>query len=216
MYICNYCGRHLKKKYDKCPACGSDSFEKIISEGVEIIKTPPKDGYKINTKNIKHKLFENKIPLYFGLAMIGFVLIFCLSFFLTGISIISKDDKLFGYLFLGFTVLFIVVFIINVIKAVNEVRTDDKDSDRYKKIEKLVKNGLLIKNLPYKLEAIKNNNSSKTVYCIKVVFEIEKGRTLSLKSEPKYYTKLGRADGTVDLLIDPDDYTNYFIDFEIY
>ena len=42
------------------------------------------------------------------------------------------------------------------------------------------------------------------------------GKTLSLVSESKYLTTLGREDGLVDLLIDPDDYSNYFIDFEIY
>ena len=84
------------------------------------------------------------------------------------------------------------------------------------RIKKLSKNGILIKNLPYQLEKNKKYNYGKPIYCIKVLYEIEPGKTLSLKSEPKYLTTLGRSNGTVDLLIDPDDYSNYFIDFEIY
>jgi hypothetical protein len=45
---------------------------------------------------------------------------------------------------------------------------------------------------------------------------VEKGKTKCFESEPKYLTALGRDDGTVDLLLDPNDYNNYFIDFEIY
>ena len=76
---------------------------------------------------------------------------------------------------------------------------------------------MLVKNLKYEIEPIdKKINDNQTVYIIKVTYEFEKGKTKCFKSEPKYLTALGSADGTVDLLIDPNDSDNYFIDFEIY
>lgn len=55
MYVCTYCGRHLKKKYDNCPACGAVELEHIQNIGEEIIRTPPDGGYKVNLKNYKHE-----------------------------------------------------------------------------------------------------------------------------------------------------------------
>ena len=76
---------------------------------------------------------------------------------------------------------------------------------------------MLIKNLNYTIKPLDNQlKGPNTVYVIQVIYEIEKGKTKCFISEPKYLTALGRDDGTVDLLVDPNDYTNYFIDFEIY
>ena len=40
--------------------------------------------------------------------------------------------------------------------------------------------------------------------------------TISSIISKEKYTEKEKKDETVDLLIDPDDYSNYFIDFEIY
>ena len=81
----------------------------------------------------------------------------------------------------------------------------------------LSKNGVLIKNLKYEIKPVKGSiNGRKTVYTIRVIYEMEKGKTKCFDSEPKYLSALGRDDGTVDLLFDPKDPNNYFIDFEIY
>ena len=215
MYICDYCGRHLKKKFDKCPGCGSDKFTHSIFEGVEIIKKPPKDGYKVNIEYYNKEKKTNNIPKIFGIIFIVFVSIFLFTFFYAGISLV-KENEYFGIIFVIVSIIFLIASIKHVWYFFKLSRDANKDVDnRISKINKLTTKGILIKNLPYKVENAKNMNGIiGNDYCIKVVFEIEKGRTLSLKSEPK--KKFGRADGTVDVLIDPDDYNNYFIDFEIY
>lgn len=48
------------------------------------------------------------------------------------------------------------------------------------------------------------------------MYELDNGTKIPLTSEGKYDGRLSREDGTVDLLINPTDHTNYFIDFEIY
>ena len=71
--------------------------------------------------------------------------------------------------------------------------------------------------MKYKVVPVKGAiQGDKTTYKVQVIYEIEKGKTKCFESEPKYLTALGRDDGTVDLLVDPDDYSNYFVDFEIY
>ena len=53
------------------------------------------------------------------------------------------------------------------------------------------------------------------VYCIKVLYD-NNGTEVPFVSNPKYSGKLGDIDGTADLLVDPNDFSNYYIDFEIY
>ena len=51
MYVCEYCNRHLKKKYDVCPGCGGKSFKKVQNYGETKIMNPPKGGYQVNLQN---------------------------------------------------------------------------------------------------------------------------------------------------------------------
>lgn len=51
---------------------------------------------------------------------------------------------------------------------------------------------------------------------MQVEYENASGQIIPLKSEAKYNNVLSDKDGTVDLLIDPNDYSNFFIDIEIY
>ena len=216
MHICNYCGRVLKHDYEKCPGCGGSSFKNKAYLGEEIIKTPPKDGYKVNLINFKYEKKFHWVYLVVGAFMFVFI-----SFFMAGfISPVLGDDVpiFFTYVFIAFAVfafLSIMKAIIDFIGKSNKIRT--KSNNDIKKAEYLSKNGMLIKNLKYEVKpVVKNIDANQTVYIIQVIYEIEKGKTNCFKSEPKYLTALGRDDGTVDLLIDPNNYDNYFIDFEIY
>lgn len=81
---------------------------------------------------------------------------------------------------------------------------------------KLAETGTLIKNLPYKVKPTGTVINGNSIYCIEVIYELKNGTKIPFRSEGKYDGQLSRGDGTVDLLIDPNDHSNYFIDFEIY
>ena len=220
MYVCEYCNRHLKKKYDVCPGCGGKSFKKVQNYGETKIMNPPKGGYQVNLQNFQYQRKQHLAGFIPGIIIIVFGIAVCLPFLFIK-QLMGEDAgafKWFSYIF----VLFGIIGVFNVIKTAlpffkdsHKVRTGaNKD---IKKVQYLSQHGILIKNLKYEIEPVKGTiNSNKTIYVIKVIYEIEKGKTKCFKSEPKYLTKLGRDDGTVDLLVDPKDYSNYFVDFEIY
>ncbi len=215
MYRCKYCNRHLKKKYDKCPACGSNSFEKINNIGQYVIKTPPKDGYKVNIENYKIEKKPGKIILLIGI----FILFYILGFSSTFIFFSSDEElDIFNIVFVLFGLIFLIVGFKTFYDFYKESKKITNPVNRnIKKAKELSKNGILIKNLNYKIKPVdKRIKGPLTVYKIQVLYEVEKGKTKCFESEPKYLTALGRDDVIVDLLLDPNDYNNYFIDFEIY
>ena len=211
MYVCEYCNRHLKKKYKECPGCGGTTFKKIQNYGETIIKKPPKDGYKVNIENFKYQRKGHRVGLIFGLYVVIMGLIFVLLLLPFGGLASSVMLILFAVIFSKPLIKIAGMFF----KSSNEIRSNaDKEIN---KVKYLSQHGMLIKNLRYKIKPMEGSiKGAKTAYIVQVIYEIEKGKTKCFESEPKYLTALGRSDGTVDLLIDPNDYTNYFIDFEIY
>lgn len=218
MFQCNYCKRFLKEKYKNCPGCGSDSFSKVSSFTEQIIKTPPIGGYKVKVTNYKFQKKGLIVPIIIIVYILVFVLLFDSIFISTGVTLTGNDGQgFFGFMYILFGI-FALITPIRIVYVIGKAARKENKSinNDIDKVKKLSQHGILIKNLPYELKMDKKSSYTKPVYRIKVLYEIEKGRTLSLESEPKYLTTLGRENGTVDLLIDPDDYSNYFIDFEIY
>ena len=208
MYRCNYCKRYLKNKYENCPSCGSNSFNIISGVNVLIVNKAPIDGYKLNT----HNYLDLKKDIIFSQNNIVSLIVFS-TFLFMGIIIYLINLYLLGIVLLVVDLIYATYKIIILTNKINGI------NKKVKYINQLSKNGILIKNLPYKLE--KNNEENiivprEDIYKIVVEYEIETGKKITFKSEPKYYNLLINKSGTVDLLIDPDDYTNYFIDFEIY
>lgn len=219
MYRCDYCKRYLKKKYDTCPGCGSDKFTRMESYDYMVIKEPPEGGYKVNLENYKIQKKPYSIPKWVMLIFLIISVLFCTVFIKTGIELIQEDGFAIagGILFIFFALLMIISIITTTKKELKPFKDEEKKiENNMDKIKQLEKKGILVKNLPYELKIVDKKQVGKKIYYIHVVFEIEKGRTLSLKSEPRYLGALGRENGTVDVLIDPDDYSNYYIDFEIY
>lgn len=92
----------------------------------------------------------------------------------------------------------------------------NKVEDNIKRLQKLAIEGVLVKNMPYKLVKSGTVINGNPIYCMQVEYENASGQIIPLKSEAKYNNVLSDKDGTVDLLIDPNDYSNFFIDIEIY
>lgn len=213
MYICEYCGRYLKEKVDKCPGCGGSKFTKTQNIGEIVIKNPPKGGYKVNLVNFKEEKKAYTPLILIGVTIFISILFFSLSFFKIG-----KGNGVLGIPFILFGIFAIISGFIEALAILSPAgKMRHKSNKNMSKIKQLSQKGILIKNLRYSIKPVDNKiDGPNTVYYLSVVYEIEKGKTMNFKSEPKYLTALGRDNGTVDLLIDPNDYTNYFIDFEIY
>ena len=216
MQICNYCGRNLKKEYDTCPGCGSTSFKKTNDFGEKVIKTPPKGGYVISTNNYQKSDNIGKIVICVSLIFLVFSVLFDIPFILGGL-LAGQDDVLFGLTFsltsLATTIPFIIISVVAIIIGKN-IRKKAKNN--IKRVQKLAKEGILVKNMPYELVSSGTVINGQTVYCIKVEYENASNQKIPLTSEAKYDNKIANKNGTADLLIDPNDYSNYFIDIEIY
>lgn len=201
MYICNYCNRVLKQEYEKCPGCGGSSFKTKAFLGETIIKEPPKGGYKINVGNYKKSLRTANIFVIIGVVLIIAPLIFLLPFLLLGFGE--------ALLFAPFEA---VIGIIMLCVALSSKRKIKKSMN---KANKLAKVGMLVKGMQYKEINTGTFVGTKYYKCIEVKFKNSAGVEIPLYSETKYDADIKNPE-TVDLLIDPNDYSNYFIDYEIY
>ncbi len=216
MLVCNYCGRNLKKEYDVCPGCGASSFKNINMIEQYSIKTPPKDGYKINVESYEKNIKISKIVKIIGIGIIIFMVLFDLPFIFGGLLAMSAD-AFFGTSFLAISLCASAVFYAMGIGMIILARNMKKKAlENIERVKKLAKTGLLIKNMPYELKETGTVINGKQIYCIEVQYESKSGKLIPLRSEPKYSNVLGDEDGTVDLLIDPNDFLNYYIDFEIF
>ena len=230
MYRCKYCGRYLKSSYDNCPGCGSNSYEYVNSVGVMKIEEIPKDGYKVNVKNLKTNRWSGlALTLLGGGMLFGSLIDIIITGFVGGVllaypvvdeygEIMSKKEVFSNTStsIWAFGVFGIIMLVIGIPLLIFGIRTMRKHSKQIKDAQTLAHKGLLIKNLPYRIIDSGTRVNDQPIYCIEIVYETENGTKIPLQSEPKYDGKLTRGDDTVDLLIDPENPSNYFIDFEIY
>ena len=86
---------------------------------------------------------------------------------------------------------------------------------RVKIVKYLNQNGQLIKNLPYYMEDTGVSVNDRRIQRPVVDYRLPSGSVIQLRGDGRYDHKYRDADGFVDLLIDPNDFNNYFIDFEI-
>jgi len=206
MRVCKYCGRHLTQNYLYCPGCGSQSFEEIKGTETYVVEKPPAEGYKIDTSYYDRQIEDNK-----GTSILGEVILtifFILGFFAFGFEMV------FEFLFFIFS---------GVITTVSSDRRIRKARDAIVNLHFLSRNGLLIKNLPYNIEkyypakdSSGKNRSATIQYKISVDYKDKEGKVHHLVSEPKREYRLHDVDGRADLLIDPNDISNYYIDVDIH
>lgn len=132
---------------------------------------------------------------------------------IVGVTVSPAEEKILFLTPLLFDLPFLFISILLIGIA---IFTKKKHKELLNKIDYLRFHGTLIKGLEYK---VKNSNvevNGNNIPILVVTYENKAGKTMSLESEPKYNGILNNEDGTVDLLIDENDYSNYYIDFEIY
>ena len=121
------------------------------------------------------------------------------------ISSYETFDNWFLFIFLAIPIVFIAVGLTNIIKVNKKV----------KKIKNLNKTGTLVKGLRYTLKRSNETINNRPVLVPVIEYKIPSGSVITLTGDPRYDRKEYDADGLVDMIIDPNDYSNYFIDFEI-
>ena len=214
MYQCKNCGRYLKSSYNNCPGCGSNNFQQVDNTGVMKITNVPQGGYKINFNNIKKDNIFELVLIIFGIIFIGaglyttfvFIGFNLLVLKTTGESVVGSEPILFDLPFI----------IIGVVLLYVGIKANKKHKVKIEKLKKLTQIGVLIKNLPYDVKPTGTIVNGRSVYCIEIMYELDNGTKIPLISEGRHDGQLSSEEGTVDLLIDPNDYSNYYIDFEIY
>lgn len=86
---------------------------------------------------------------------------------------------------------------------------------KVRKVKKLNQTGTLIKGLPYMIVESGTVINGQPLPAILVEYTLPTGETREFLGEARYDLKTRDADGLVDLLIDLDDPSNYYIDFDI-
>ena len=207
MKKCTYCGRTFKREYETCLGCGASKFKIINNQYNYVITTPPKDGYKINFNNLKKlkmKVQKNIIILT--------VIFIILEFIILNIHYVSyieeKTNSNLGYL-----VIIILIYIMALIKEIIKMINLNK---KINGIKKLTKTGTLIKNMEYVICNSKKLINGKIKVELKINYITKTGLEVPFTSEFNVESKKIKENNTIDLLFDPNDYTNYFMDFEIY
>lgn len=109
----------------------------------------------------------------------------------------------------------LLCMIFPIIIIVFSVISINKVNKRIKAIKILNQKGKLVKNLPYRLENSGTVVNNVPIQIPVVDYTLPSGSTVTLYGDARYDKKSGDADGMVDLVIDEDNPSNYFIDFEI-
>ena len=117
------------------------------------------------------------------------------------------ETKMSGWYILA--MLFIGVFVVAGFLGIRGVRKN------IKRVKWLAENGTLIQGLPYHLVDTGNRVNNRSIYAIEVEYKLPSGSVITLVGDPRYDKQTQDEDGLVDLLIDPNDPDNYYIDFQI-
>lgn len=160
-----------------------------IVDGKEYVYTAKTFDYRVNSSTLKEKniiYYNSQDPSI------------CLS---------ENEMKVYGSTI--FAISIIMIFPIVGLKGILDTRKI------IKKAKWLAQNGTLIKGLKYKMVSTGTKIFGKKIMRIQVEYKLPSGDIIELKGNPRYDFKTHYSDSGADLLIDPNDTNNYYIDFEI-
>ena len=210
MEKCSYCGSIYNKHYETCPACGANSFISEITEEGLMMDTPPQDGYHLKLEDLRYLGNDTQIITWLGIILVILGPLINIPVMIIIKSNGGVSDTPISYIVFTFFMLILILIGTGVVIYDNNRRNIRKI--KLEKLKALSKKGRLIKNLPYEIVS----SSYEGAFNLRVNYFDPEGKLHTLESLPK--TGLDPeeiTDKRVDLLVDPNDYTNYYIDFEI-
>lgn len=143
------------------------------------------------------------------------VIIFTFSFFFIRPSSFGNSysfDFTFAFVHACIDLVIIGIGVLLFSIGFNGVRKANSDLER---VMVLSQRGILIKNIPYEIVLSNVYINGNPICCLKIIYKSATGTEIPLISDQKFNGIYPDKDGTCDLLIDSNDYSNYFIDFEI-
>lgn len=201
MLVCKDCGRYLNYLYDKCPGCGSTNLTHEETKYSFLVEKTPKEGYLLAKELIDFE-FDNPKEIKKGMIKATFlILLFIGVVIFVFFQINNPDDRL----------TIIVPFIIGMAVVFGFFALILKALPTYKnQIVKLYKNGVLYKNVPYKLE-----KGIGMAYIV-VYIDINGEKNRKFRQLVNTNAQMIEDEGYIDLLVNPKDPLIFFMAEDIY
>lgn len=112
--------------------------------------------------------------------------------------------------------LFLVVMILPVVFIIIGGVILIKNIKKIRIMKQLATNGILVKGIPYELVYTNITVNGRSIQAISINYKFPDGSVRNLKGLPLYNIDINNIDsGLCDLLYDPSNYDNYYIDFAI-
>ncbi len=198
MKKCKYCGRYMRNKVDACYSCGSNEFDNNEKDNIIIINAP-KEGFNVPTLYEENEIKKyNRLKKY-GLYTLPFYFLIIFIYWFPLLSII--------YFYIFIQLIFVTIFLIAFgSHGINHYKNE------IKRLNNLKNNGVLVKNLSYKVIPQENN-----YYKYSVSFQMDKNtKSKKIMSNKKFATELFYNDELIDVLVNPSNHDDYYIGFDIY
>lgn len=167
--------------------------------------------YRIDRTSLRKQ--KNTYSMFFIIGIIGisFVSFYLIPRIIGALSISELGLRIaLPLIFFGGAIcLYCISFIIS---AVNGVKIYKKTMSKYDYLEQ---NGRLVKDLPYCVQETGMVVKGRPVIQIVVEYELYNGSVVQLFADRLYGRQFISEYRVVDILIDPNDPNNYYIDFHI-
>ena len=201
MLVCKDCGRYLVNQYDKCPGCGSTNLVHEETKYSFLVENTPKEGYLLAKELIDFK-FDNPKEKKKGIVTAAFlILLFIGVVIFVFFQINNPDDRL----------AIIVPFIIGMAIVFGLLALVAKALPTHKNlILKLYKEGVLYKNVPYKID------KSGYIPYIVVYIDINGEKDRKFRQPVNTETQVIEDQGYIDLLVNPKEPLIFFMAEDIY
>ena len=162
--------------------------------------------YKIDRTNLKK---ERNFKVVFGFVGIVFALLFIAVIVLDSMGMFSENSKNNPIVALLFVLFLFGIFIFIGIDGVKKYK------EKMAKYDYLEQHGRLERGLKYNLVRTGTVVNGRPIMKIVVDYEMDSGSIIQLSGDGRYDHRIADSDGLVDLLIDPYDPSNYYLDYYI-
>ena len=200
MLVCKDCGRYLINQYDKCPGCNSTNLSHEETRYSFLVEKTPEEGYLLAKELIEFNIINPDDKRKKILVAVFFLILLLVVVIFVMLSIDYPEDRLAVFpLLIGMAVVFGLIALIV------------KVTPTYKnQIVKLYKNGVLYKNVPYKLE-----KGIDMAYIV-VYIDINGEKNRKFRQPVNTNAQMIADEGYIDLLVNPKDPLIFFMAEDIY